>query len=173
MNPETPENPSTTTEEASIAAEQSPPLPQPPQSPQSLQHSPLHLLRRALQSYTARWVATIGDVTPAQYAVLLTVFNHPGVSQTVLGELTAIDLATLVPLANRLEQRGLLNRAVDPANRRRKQLTLTEKGVGTIKRLHPLSDEVDEAVLGAMPLAQRAALLDALRWISEPGRQQP
>jgi DNA-binding MarR family transcriptional regulator len=132
----------------------------------------LHLLRRALQSYAARWVATIDDVTPTQYAVLVTVFNHPGLSQSAVGELTAIDLATLVPLAHRLEERGLLTRAVDPANRRRKQLALTEKGVATVERIHPLSEAVDEAVLGAMRPDQRATLLDALRWISEPDRQK-
>ena len=143
------------------------------QAPQTLQQSPLHLLRRALQSYTAKWQATVGDVTPPQYAVLLTIREYPGIDQSALGELTGIDLATLAPLVHRLEQRGLLSRETDPTNRRRKQLTLAEDGIRALERIRPLSDEVDQAVLGRMPLPQRAALLDALRWISASDLQEP
>ncbi|MFI8997812.1 MarR family winged helix-turn-helix transcriptional regulator [Streptomyces sp. NPDC053542] len=109
----------------------------------------------------------MGDITPPQYAVLLTVRERPGIDQSRLGERTGIDRATLVPLLHRLEERGLLARETDMTNRRRKQLTLTDEGRRTTERLGPLADEVDEAALGGMPPEQRTALLEALRRISE------
>ncbi|WP_181138389.1 MarR family winged helix-turn-helix transcriptional regulator [Streptomyces sp. Ru73] len=140
--------------------------PRTPQSP-SLRESPLHLLRRSLQAYTAVWQSTVGDVTPPQYAVLLTVREQPDVDQSRLGRVTGIDLATLAPLVHRLEQRGLLTRRVDPANRRRKLLRLTEEGVRALERTGPLADEVDATALRGLTPEQRTALTDALRSISD------
>ncbi|MFF9807912.1 MarR family winged helix-turn-helix transcriptional regulator [Streptomyces coeruleorubidus] len=76
------------------------------------------------------------------------------------GESTGIDQAT-APLVHRLELRGLLAREVDPANHRRKLLNLTDAGVATLDRISPLGKAVDDAVLGGLPDAHRAALLEA------------
>ncbi|MEW1750095.1 MarR family winged helix-turn-helix transcriptional regulator [Streptomyces angustmyceticus] len=141
-----------------------------PQTPPYLAGSPLHLLRRALQSYSAKWQEAVGDVTPPQYAVLLTVHECPGIDQSRLGEMTGIDLATLAPLVHRLELRGLLAREVDPANRRRKLLTLTGDGNATLDRIRPLGEAVDAAVVGGLPDAHRAVLMESLRWISGAGQ---
>ncbi|MEU7638388.1 MarR family winged helix-turn-helix transcriptional regulator [Streptomyces sp. NPDC039016] len=140
-----------------------------PQTPQYLADSPLHLLRRALQSYSAKWQEAVGDVTPPQYAVLLTVHERPGIDQSRLGDLTGIDLATLAPLVHRLELRGLLSREVDPANRRRKLLTLTGDGNATLDRIRPLGEAVDASIVGGLPETHRAVLLESLRWISGAG----
>ncbi|WP_435241661.1 MarR family winged helix-turn-helix transcriptional regulator [Streptomyces cucumeris] len=137
--------------------------------PDSMRQSPLHLLRRALQRYTAQWQATVGDVTPPQFAVLTSVGEYPGISQIDLGEVTGIDVATLAPLVLRLEQRGLLNRDVDPANRRRRQLHLTPAGVAETERILPLAEQVDGVMLDGLSTPQRAALLAALRSLSGMG----
>lgn len=132
--------------------------------------SPLHLLRRALQSYAAQWNSVVGEVTPPQYAVLMTVRERPGIDQSRLGEITGIDFATLAPLVHRLEQRGVLDRQVDPANRRRKLLTLTEAGVASVERIGPLSESVDEHVLGGIPAEMRATFIEVLQRISTAER---
>lgn len=72
---------------------------------------------------------------------------------------------------HRLELWGLLAREVAPANRRRKLLTLTDDGIATLDRIRPLGEAVEEAVLGGLPDAKRAVLLEALRWISDTGRR--
>ncbi|MFE7300646.1 MarR family winged helix-turn-helix transcriptional regulator [Streptomyces sp. NPDC057579] len=138
----------------------------PDQTSHPLLDSPLHLLRRALQAYTAQWQTAVGDITPPQYAVLLTLSERPGIDQSRLGEATGIDLATLAPLVHRMEQRGLLTRRVDPGNRRRKLLALAEDGSRALERIGPLVDAVDEGVLGGLSPQERAALLHALRWVS-------
>ncbi|KPI24443.1 transcriptional regulator, MarR family [Actinobacteria bacterium OK074] len=101
--------------------------------------------------------------------MLLTLRERPDIDQSRLGEATGIDLATLATLVHRMEQRGLLARRVDPANRRRKLLTLTEDGTRALQRLDPLAAAVDESVLSGLPARDRTALLRALRWVSDPG----
>lgn len=98
--------------------------------------------------------------------MLHTTQDHPGISQTALGEITGIDRATLATMIRRLEERGLIAREIDPTNRRRRQLTLTEAGVHTVEQIRPLTTEVDEAMLGGMSVPQCTALLDALRLLS-------
>ncbi|AIA06625.1 MarR family winged helix-turn-helix transcriptional regulator [Streptomyces noursei] len=110
----------------------------------------------------------MGDITPPQYAVLLTLSERPDIDQSRLGEATGIDLATLAPLVHRMEQRGLLTRRIDPGNRRRKLLALTQDGSRALERIEPLAEALDEGVLGGLPPQERAALLHALRWISNP-----
>lgn len=134
--------------------------------PGSLLESPLHLLRRALQSYTAQWQATISELTPPQYAVLLTVRDEPGVDQSRLSELTRIDVATLTPVLVRLEQRGLIARNIDPGNKRRKMLTLTGEGRDLIARTDPRARSVDAMALQGLSSAQVDSLTQALRSIA-------
>ncbi|AIA00551.1 transcriptional regulator [Streptomyces noursei ZPM] len=101
--------------------------------------------------------------------MLLTVHDRPAIDQSRLGDLTGIDQATLAPLVHRLELRGLLTREVDPTNRRRKLLTLTDDGNATLDRIRPLSEAVDASILGGLPNTHRAVLLESLRWISGTG----
>lgn len=100
--------------------------------------------------------------------MLLTLRAQPDIDQSTLGEETGIDLATLAPLVYRMEQRNLLTRRIDPDNRRRKLLTLTEEGLRTLQRIAPLSEAVEKDVLSGLSVQQHKDLLHALRWISSP-----
>jgi hypothetical protein len=48
---------------------------------------------------------------------------------------------------------------------------LPDDGIATLDRIRPLGEAVEEAVLGGLPDAKRAVLLEALRWISDTGRR--
>ncbi|MEW2272518.1 MarR family transcriptional regulator [Streptomyces sp. SID685] len=137
------------------------------QAVRKLHNSPIHMMRRALQNYTASWLDVVGDTTPAQFAVLVTLQAAPGLSQTGLGRITGIDTATLTPLLLRLEGRGLLNREVDSGNRRRRVLRLTPAGDEETSRLVPLVDSVDAVVLGGLPANRRTAFLETLHFIAD------
>jgi DNA-binding MarR family transcriptional regulator len=133
-----------------------------PDVPRGLAEAPLHLLRRALQAYTAQWQSLCPQVTPPQYAVLLTLRERPTINQTRLGELTGIDTATLTPLLRSLEERGLLSRRTDEGNRRRKLLELTEQGVGVVTQVKGLVAQTDDIMLAGLSPEQRRSLLTAL-----------
>ncbi|MEV6901763.1 MarR family transcriptional regulator [Amycolatopsis sp. NPDC051372] len=91
-----------------------------------LDDAPLYLLRQALRTYTARWQETVRELTPPQYVALRVLRSSPDLDQAALAEATRIDTATLTPLLARLEERGYVVRRVDPGNRRRKLLRVTE-----------------------------------------------
>lgn len=105
---------------------------------------PGHLLRRAQQISASIFHDEIGTLaTPIQYAILCVLLANPGIDQVSLAGLAAIDTSTAASVALRLEEKGLLTRRVDPANRRQKILHLTDAGVelltavnDSIERLH-------------------------------------
>ncbi|MEU8974534.1 MarR family transcriptional regulator [Streptomyces monashensis] len=87
-----------------------------------------HQLRRATQAWTINWHHLVPDLTSPQFAVLLVLRDHGSMDQTALGTLTAVDRTTITQLLDRLEARELVTKEADPANRRRRIITLTEAG---------------------------------------------
>ena len=87
-----------------------------------LERSPIHLLHRAGQCAGDIFQMEIGggDLTPRQYAVLLTVSLNEGLSQTNLVEKTGIDRSTLADIVRRMLKKGLLS--APPHQRRRPRL---------------------------------------------------
>ena len=65
-------------------------------------------MRRVLQRHAARWSAALPEMTKAQWAVLRAAADDRH-DQNTVGEQTAIDKATLVPLIARLVDRGWLD----------------------------------------------------------------
>ena len=51
-----------------------------------------------------------GDLTPRQLAVLVTVAQNEGLSQTGLVDRTGIDRSTLADIVRRMQRKGLLQR---------------------------------------------------------------
>jgi DNA-binding MarR family transcriptional regulator len=87
-----------------------------------------HQLRRASQASTAFWQLQGRDLTAPQFSVLAALTEYGTQDQTSLGKLTSIDKSTLATLVDRLAERGLVDKAIDPANRRRRQIELTKTG---------------------------------------------
>lgn len=137
-----------------------------PDDPGSLLTSPLHLLRRALQNYTAHWQETIPGVTAPQHAILRAVRDLPGADQSRISSVTSIDVATLTVALTRLEQRGFITRQVDPDNKRRKLLYLTDEGSDLVDRTTELASAVDDVVLAELSPEKVDGLIDALRYIA-------
>ncbi|SNS64618.1 transcriptional regulator, MarR family [Noviherbaspirillum humi] len=105
---------------------------------------PGHLFRRAQQIAVSVFYDVVGDaVTPIQYALLRMLYERPGIDQKTLAGLVALDTVTTATTAERLEAKKLIVRHVDPANRRQKQLYLTDEGkallaslVEGVRRMH-------------------------------------
>jgi DNA-binding MarR family transcriptional regulator len=87
-----------------------------------------HQLRRAGQAWAALWQHRLPDLTSPQFAVLLALDDRGSMDQSALGALTAVDRSTLTVLLDRLEARGLVTKEMDPANRRRRIVALTDAG---------------------------------------------
>lgn len=121
-----------------------------------------HLMRRVLQRHAARWSAALPHMTKTQWAVLRAVATAPDNDQNLIGERTAIDKATLVPMITRLIERGWLTREPDPRDRRRKRLALTAGGRTALAEAAPLVAGIDAAALAPLTHAARRALRETL-----------
>ncbi|MFH8801845.1 MarR family winged helix-turn-helix transcriptional regulator [Streptomyces sp. NPDC017936] len=116
----------------------------------------------AVESLVTCWLAAAEETAPRlpdrQLLALRTVRRRPELNLTTLAEQLGVGLPTASRLCDRLEAAGLLERTVQPRNRREVQLVLTAYG----HRL--LTDVTDRrvrrlaAVLEGMTPGQRTAL---------------
>ncbi|HVX36099.1 MAG TPA: MarR family transcriptional regulator [Hyphomicrobium sp.] len=105
------------------------------------------------------------DLTPRQYAVLLTVAQNEGLNQTQLVERTGIDRSTLADIVRRMLKKGLLQRRRTRDDARAYSVKLTEQGARILKAHDPLARRVDERILASLPNAQRDRFLQDLNAI--------
>lgn len=132
-----------------------------------LDRSPVHLLHRAGQCAGDIFQSELGDgdLTPRQYAVLLTVSTNEGLSQTHLVERTGIDRSTLADIVRRMLKKGLLTRRRTKEDARAYAVKLTEEGWRTLKSAEPATRRVDERILSALPSSQRERFINDLNTI--------
>ncbi len=105
------------------------------------------------------------DLTPRQFAVLLTVSQNEGLSQTQLVDKTGIDRSTLADIVRRMLKKGLLSRRRTREDARAYAVRLTDDGWKALHSSVPVNRRVDDRILSALPPAQRARFLDDLNSI--------
>lgn len=145
-----------------------------------LEKSPLHLLHRAGQGAAEVFQKEFdsGDLTARQFAVLLTVSQHQGLSQTHLVDRTGIDRSTLADIVRRMMKKGLLQRRRTRNDARAYSVKLTENGAKLLKAADPQTRRVDEKILAALPAMQRERFMQDLNAIVQglsrmQARRQP
>jgi MarR family transcriptional regulator, temperature-dependent positive regulator of motility len=134
-----------------------------------LDASPLHMLHRAGQCAAELFQKELGDndLTPRQYAVLVTVSNDEGLSQTQIVERTGIDRSTMADLIRRMLRKGMLQRRRTRDDARSYAVKLTELGEKTLQAVEPVSRRVDARLLSFLPVDQRQRLVQDLTGIVE------
>lgn len=88
----------------------------------------------AFEQISAAHVRTL-DLTPAQFDIVATLGNTPGMSFKELGDKTLITKGTLTGVVDRLEAKGLVRRVIKPEDRRSMIVQLTEKGEAEFQRI--------------------------------------
>ena len=140
-----------------------------------LERSPIHLLHRAGQCAADIFQAEMetGELTPRQFAVLVTVAQHEGLSQTQLVERTGIDRSTLADIVRRMLKKSLLQRRRTKEDARAYAVKLTEEGWRVLRSSQPVARRVDERILEVLPAPQRERFLEDLSTIVQAlGRLQ-
>jgi DNA-binding MarR family transcriptional regulator len=127
-------------------------------------HAPGHLIRRAHQVSVAIFMEETADfeVTPVQFAILNALLETPGEDQVTLARRVAFDAATFGSVITRLEARGWVRRAADPADRRRKRLWVTDNGSQAASRMKRSVGKVQSRILEPLDAAERAQLIELL-----------
>ena len=103
-----------------------------------------HLLRRATQRHTSIFAQEFDhtQLTPTQFAALVTIDEAKEVSQNHLGRMTAMDPATIQGVVRRLEKRGLVKPGPDPNDGRRSLWRLSPQGRELLEQSLPIAVEV-------------------------------
>ena len=122
-----------------------------------------HLIRRlhqhSTQIYTNRTREAGFDITSVQFAALDAIKANPGIDQAGVAGLIAYDRPTIGEVINRLVAKGLVERAVNDADRRARVLRLTPEGEDTFERLLPIVRDLQTAILGNLTPDERSAFL--------------
>ena len=136
-----------------------------------LDRSPIHLLHRAGQCAGDVFLGEVGAsaLTPRQYAVLTTVSQNEGLSQTDLVEKTGVDRSTLADIVRRMLKKGLLQRRRTKEDARAYAVRLTDEGKRVLASCEPLVKKVEDRILQSLParhreqfIADLATIIDAL-----------
>lgn len=107
------------------------------------------------------------DARKWHYAALVALNESGPVSQAELSRRTGIYRSDLVSVINELAERGFVERAPDPADRRRNVITVTERGRGHLERLDKLITELQDDVLAPLTRPEREQLTDLLARVLE------
>ena len=126
-----------------------------------------HIMRRTVQRHTAIFANKMGaDLTPTRFAALAMLFERGDLSQNELGRLTAMDIATIKGVVDRLQAKGLVTNRVDPNDGRRKIIALTRAGFQRLAGAIPKGIEITNDTLEPLGLEEKRHLLKLMRKIS-------
>ena len=126
-----------------------------------------HMIRRLHQLSTQvfqKHAAESGfDLTSVQFAALDALHHNPGIDQAQLSALIAYDRATIGGVVDRLEQKGLVLRRVSRADRRAREVSLSDKGEELFQTALPVVRALQDEILGRLEPEERTAFLDLAR----------
>ncbi|MGJ5140926.1 MarR family winged helix-turn-helix transcriptional regulator [Bradyrhizobium oligotrophicum] len=121
------------------------------------------ILRQVWQRHTMIFARDIGsNLTPTQWAALSKLVETGPCSQNQLGRFTAMDVATIKGVIDRLTARGLTETSPDPQDGRRLLVSLTRAGQQLAEKTAPLALAISKETLAPLDARERESLLSLL-----------
>ena len=104
------------------------------------------------RSYLKAVDAVLDDLPggPRGYQVLASAAQEPADNQAELADRLGIDRTVLTYLIDDLERLGLVERRPDPADRRRRRITATDKGTTVWTQRQQALEHVEQHILGCL-----------------------
>ena len=125
------------------------------------------ILRQVWQRHATIFAKEIGiNLTPTQWAALAKLTETGPCSQNQLGRLTAMDVATIKGVIDRLTARGLTETSSDPKDGRRLLVSLTRARQAMAEKAAPNALAITKETLAPLDAKERetfVALLSKLR----------
>ena len=140
-----------------------------------VRRTPMSLSRRFFQICTAAAADALAahGLTPLESGVLAYLnraTGAPGIDQNTLAERMGIDRSHVSLLIERLVGMGLVDRQINPENRRAHILRLTPAGEKLYARSRPTFNAGQQKILDVLRPAEREMLLDLLVRVVEGNR---
>jgi DNA-binding MarR family transcriptional regulator len=121
------------------------------------------ILRQVWQRHAAIFARDIGiNLTPTQWAALAKLNETGPCWQNQLGRLTAMDVATIKGVIDRLTARGLTETSSDPEDGRRLLVRLTRTGQQLAEKAMPNALAISRETLAPLDTKEREALIGLL-----------
>lgn len=148
----------------SVAAKKSvKPAKSPNKPPYVLDEQVGFILRQVWQRHSAIFSRDIGtNLTPTQWAALSKLAETGPCSQNQLGRLTAMDVATIKGVIDRLTARGLTETSQDPEDGRRLLVSLTRAGQQLAEKVAPNALAITRETLAPLDARERETLMALL-----------
>jgi DNA-binding MarR family transcriptional regulator len=136
-----------------------------PKDDPRIYEKPGHLIRRLQQISLALFMdeTKAFEITPVQYSALVAIEINPGLDQTALCNLIAIDRSTVGDVVTRLERKRLIRRTAGEEDRRTKALFITPAGKKLIAEIEPFVEATQTRILEPLTTGERAALMRMLK----------
>ncbi|MGP8122101.1 MAG: MarR family winged helix-turn-helix transcriptional regulator [Xanthobacteraceae bacterium] len=121
------------------------------------------ILRQVSQRHSTLFAERIGSgLTPTQWAALAKLQETGPCSQNQLGRYTAMDVATIKGVIDRLTARGLTETGPDQQDARRLLVSLTKVGQALVEKEVANANAITEATLAPLAPKEREILLALL-----------
>ena len=136
-----------------------------PKNDPRIYEKPGHLIRRLQQIALALFMdeTRAFEITPVQYSALVAIDINPGLDQTALCNLIAIDRSTVGDVVTRLERKKLIKRTAGAEDRRTKVLVITPAGRKLIGEIEPFVESTQTRILEPLTMSERTALMRMLK----------
>jgi len=132
-------------------------------SPYILEEQVGFILRQVNQRHAAIFANRMGeDITPTRWAVLAKLYEVGPASQNHLGRMTAMDVATVKGVVDRLVQRGLICTASDDSDARLRLIGLSDLGLSLVESRLAGAKAITEETLAPLNALERETLLALL-----------
>ena len=130
-------------------------------------------LARRLQQICQTMIASVleeAGLVQLEYALLVFVDDVPGISQQALSEALGIDRNNVSLIVDKLQSRGLLKRAVNGADRRARELTITAEGKKLWRGYRARIRQANDRILSPLKADEKELFLDMLVRVVESNR---
>jgi DNA-binding MarR family transcriptional regulator len=102
------------------------------------------------------------NLTPTQFSALVKLLHLGECSQNELGRRTAVDVATIKGVIDRLRRRGLVEVSPDPKDKRRSLLKPVKSDLEFLRLLHEAGRQITERTLMPLTASERKTFLSLL-----------
>jgi MarR family transcriptional regulator for hemolysin len=121
----------------------------------------LYDVARLMRTRFDRWARTYG-MTRAQGIILARLARQPGMTQNEMAGVCEVEPITVGRLVDRLEARGLLERRLDPSDRRIRRLHLLPASEPILKEIQRYKEELFREITEGLDEATVEIVTDAL-----------
>jgi DNA-binding MarR family transcriptional regulator len=135
----------------------------------ALYRRPGFMIRRAHQIAVSVFLEETAElgVTSTQYGILYLLERRPSIDQITVARLLGLDRSTTGMVLKTLEEGGLVCRVVEPTDRRRRTLELSQAGRDLLNELATPAGRAVERLLAPFAPAERAQFLALLERLTD------